>query len=84
MATAPDDYDLQAAWPRACESFTTTTGKKLQNRAVPTPEQIIQSIKAEGKREKKDSAKLDAVKDVLQKSLTCILRLGSYQTMWSR
>ena len=78
MADTVKDYDLQAAWRQACESFTITTGgAKLDDRQVPTPEQIVGRIKAEGKKEKKDNAKLEAAKDVLQKSITCILRIGS-------
>ena len=77
MVSLPNSDDLQVAWQQACESFAATTHRKLDSRPVPTPEQIIGIIKAEGKKEKKDNPKLEAVKEAVQKSITCIVKLGS-------
>ena len=78
MASMPNSYDLQDAWQQACESFAATTHKRLDSRPVPTPEQIIGIIKAEGEKAKKDNPKLEAVKEAVQK---CIVKLGSVASM---
>ena len=76
MEGVQDDYDLETAWKQAVESFAVNTGTRLQTRDVPSPDQVVGLIKAEDKKEKKGNAKLIAAKDVLQKSVKCVMRLG--------
>ena len=78
MASMPNSYDLQVAWGQACESFAATAHRRLDSQAVPTSEQIIEIIKAEGEKEKKDNPKLEAVTEAVQK---CIIILGSVASM---
>jgi len=70
-----DNLDLDVAWEQACASFSRTTGINLKT-AAPSPEQVISLFNTRKAKDEKAHRKLNAVKDVAQKTLTIVMRVG--------
>ena len=71
-----DEYDLRAAWEKACQSFATTTKIDLLQGKVNSPEEVISQLKLKRQEDEEKKAEFKVLKDVLGKSLVFIQNLG--------
>ncbi|KIX04226.1 uncharacterized protein Z518_07780 [Rhinocladiella mackenziei CBS 650.93] len=75
-APTDDEYDLRAAWEKACRSFAATTKVDLLEGKPQTPEEVIAQLKLKRQEDEEKKAQFKVLKDVLGKSLVFIQNLG--------